>query len=152
LTFLADPYGMTVILEFDRQAGLFVPGHDSYGHYRVEYAAAERPDWTSHVDGWIRQALDQRQALIGGGGYPAPGYGVPNQYGPPGQYGAPGHGYHQEHESRGSGMGGMVAGAVGGAALGLGAGMLVGHAFGDDDSAVAEGEDDGGGEEEFEEE
>lgn len=164
LTFLADPHGMTVVLEFDRQAGLFAPGHDSYGHYRVEHTAAESLDWTSQVDGWIRQALDQRQALLGGGGgYPPPGYGVPGQYGPagqyaapgqygpPGQYGAPGHGYHQEHESRGSGMGGMVAGAVGGAALGLGAGMLVGHAFGDDDSAVAEGEGDGG-EEEFEEE
>ncbi|MFY1696227.1 sporulation protein [Solwaraspora sp. WMMA2101] len=140
LTFLADPYGVTVVLEFDKQAGLFTPGHDSYGHYRVAHDDADRLDWTSHVDGWIRQALDQRQALLGGG-YPAPGYGAPAGYGAPGPYG---HGHHQEHEGRGPGMGGVIAGAVGGAALGFGAGMLAEQAFdafGDDDSAVAEGDE-----------
>lgn len=161
LTFLADPHGVTVVLEFDKRAGMFAPGHDSYGHYRVEHDAAAQEDWTSQVDGWIRQALDQRNTLLGGGygapGYgPAPGYGAPAGYGAPG-YGAPagyGHpGQHPEHGGRGSGMGGVVAGAVGGAALGFGAGMLADQAFdafsGGDDEDSAEAFDD---EEEYEDE
>ncbi|MFY1649939.1 sporulation protein [Solwaraspora sp. WMMB762] len=117
LTFVASEYGIDVVLEFDKRGGLFRPGHDSYGRYRVSHTDADQVDWTAQVDTWVRQALSQRQSLIGG-------------------YGAPGGHYGGHHG--GSGMGGVVAGAVGGAALGFAGGMIAGEVFdsfgGDDDS------------------
>ncbi|MFY1634441.1 sporulation protein [Solwaraspora sp. WMMB335] len=105
LTFLADPHGVTVVLEFDKKSGLFTPGHDSYGHYRVEHAAADSVDWVGQVDSWLRQSLEQRHTLLGGYG---------------------GHGDHGDH---GSGMGGMLAGAAGGAIAGFAAGMVAEEVF-----------------------
>ncbi|MER7270415.1 sporulation protein [Micromonospora carbonacea] len=74
-------------------------------------------------------------------GYGAPGYGQPG-YGAPG-YGHPGGHHKDEHHERhdGPGMGGVVAGVVGGAALGFAGGMIADEVFGDD-------EDDDGGDEE----
>ncbi|MDG4766351.1 sporulation protein [Solwaraspora sp. WMMD406] len=129
LTFVASEHGVDIVLEFDKRGGLFTPGHDSYGRYRVSHADTDRVDWTAQVDGWVREALSQRQGLLGGHGHP--GYGHPG-------YGHPGHGGHH----RGGGMGGVVAGAVGGAALGFAGGMVAGEVF---DSFG--GDDDGGGEE-----
>ena len=103
LTFVADPHGVDVVLEFDKRAGLFGGGHDSYGRYRIEHGDADRIDWASRVDTWVRQALERRHALLGSGG---PGYG----------------GYHHApHHGHGSGIGGALAGAV----AGFAAGMLV---------------------------
>lgn len=122
LTFVASEYGVDVVLEFDKRGGLFTPGHDSYGRYRVSHADADTVDWTAQVDGWVRQALSQRQSFLGGG------------------YGQPMHGGYPPAHRGGSGMGGMVAGAVGGAALGFAGGMVASEVF---DSF---GGDDGGDE------
>lgn len=127
LTFIASEYGVDVILEFDKRGGLFTAGHDSYGRYRVSHADADRVDWTTQVDAWVREALTQRQSLLGGYGQPAYGGGYHGGH-PGGHHGGP---------RGGSGMGAMVAGAVGGAALGFAGGMIAGEvfdAFGDDDS------------------
>ena len=35
LTFVANPHGVEVILEFDKRGGMFSGGHDSYGRYSV---------------------------------------------------------------------------------------------------------------------
>ncbi|WP_428962352.1 sporulation protein [Micromonospora fluostatini] len=156
LTFVANEYGVDIVLEFDKRGGLFTPGHDSYGRYRVAHTDADQVDWAGQVDGWLRQALDQRQSLLGGGGYgapggyPPPGYGQP-AYGQPGYgqpaYGQPGYGpphgghYEEHHERRGPGMGAVAAGVVGGAALGFAGGMVADEVF-----DAFEGDEDGGDE------
>jgi sporulation-control protein len=127
LTFVADPHGVNVILEFDKRGGFFTGGQDSFGRYRVEHSAVDQTDWTAVVDGWVRQAVSGysnfRASHSGGYGH-APGYG--------------GHGGH----GRGHGGGGL-----GGAALGLGAGLLGGMALGEVFGGDDDGGDDGGGEE-----
>ncbi|MFY1632101.1 sporulation protein [Solwaraspora sp. WMMB335] len=110
LTFVASEYGVDIVLEFDKRGGLFTPGHDSYGRYRISHADADRVDWTAQVDSWLREALSQRQTLLGGYG----GYG----------------GHHSGHHGR-PGMGGMIAGAAGGAALGFAGGMVAGEILDD---------------------
>ncbi|MFY1705708.1 sporulation protein [Micromonospora sp. WMMA1923] len=167
LTFVANEYGVDVVLEFDKRGGLFTGGHDSYGRYQVAHADADRVDWAAQVDGWLRQALTQRQGLLGGPapygmppaqpgygqpaygqpGYAQPGYGQPGYgpgYGQPGP--APGYGQHVEHhEQRGPGMGAVVAGVAGGAALGFAGGMIadeVFDSFGDDEAEAEAGEAD----------
>jgi sporulation-control protein len=138
LTFVASEYGVDVVLEFDKRGGFLTPGHDAYGRYRVSHADADRVDWTTQVDTWVRQALSQRQSLLGGYGQPAHGAHPGGSYG--GYPGAP-HGGHRG----GPGMGGLVAGAVGGAAIGFAGGMLAGEVFdafgGDDDAAEDFGEE-----------
>ncbi len=158
LTFLADEQGVDVVLEFDKQAGLFMGSHDSYGRYRVAHADADRLDWAAEVDRWLREALPQHQSLHPAqphygapAGYPPPGYGAPAGYPPPG-YGAPagypphqpGYGHDEEHhERRGSGMGAVAAGVVGGAALGFAGGMVADEVF----DSFGGDEDEEGGEE-----
>ncbi|MFY1690101.1 sporulation protein [Plantactinospora sp. WMMB782] len=145
LTLVTDPHGVHVVLEFDKRAGLFTGGHDSYGRYRIDHTEAEHTDWSRVVDGWLREALEQHHAhrgSLGGhaaGGYPPPGYGHDHGYATPayGHHGG-GHGHHEEHHDRGSGMGGVLAGAAGGAALGFGAGMIADEVFdfgGDEEEA-----------------
>ncbi|GAA1882274.1 sporulation protein [Asanoa iriomotensis] len=128
LTFVANPQTVDVVLEFDKRGGMFVGGHDAYGRYTVPHADADAADWAQVVDGWVRQALDQRQSFFASrGGFPGMGGG---------------HGYHGGHQGhgghRGSGVGGVVAGAALGVAGGLIAGELIENAFEDD------GGDDGG--------
>ena len=108
---IADPYGVEVILEFDKRGGFLSAGHDAYGRFRVEHAMVDRTDWTAVVDGWMRQAADRYAGMLGGHGMP--GY-------PPGY--------------RGHGAGAMAAGVAGG----LLGGMIIGEAMddafvGDDD-------------------
>jgi len=133
LTFVADPHGVTVVLEFDKKSGLFTPGHDAYGHYRVEHAAAESIDWIALVDSWLRQSLEQRHALLGGHG----GYGGGHGHG----------GHHGGHEDGGSGMGGVLAGAAGGALAGFAAGMVAEEVF----DVIGDGDEEESEEEEAEE-
>lgn len=130
LTFVANEHGVDVVLEFGTRGGLFGGGHDSCGRYHAAHADADRVDWTAQVDAWVRQALDQYQSLPAGQGYgqPAHGYGMPGGYPPPG-YGHPTYGHHsghyeEHHERRGPGMGAIVAGVVGGAALAFAGGMV----------------------------
>ncbi|MBM7078840.1 sporulation protein [Micromonospora humida] len=162
LTFVANEHGVDVVLELDKHGGLFTGGHDSYGRHHVAHGDAHG-DWTAQVDGWLRQAVDGRQAPHVGYGYapPAPAYGTPGYpppppppgYGAPG-YGAPaygqpaygqpayghagyGHpgGHHKEghHDHDGPGMGAVAAGVVGGAALGFAGGMIADEIFDDAD-------------------
>jgi sporulation-control protein len=61
LTFVTTPYTVEVILEFDRRGGALTGGHDNVGRYTVDHVSADAIDWAEQVDGWIRQALEQRQ-------------------------------------------------------------------------------------------
>ena len=136
LTFVTGPNAVEVVLEFDKRGGMFGGGHDSYGRYTVAHADADTVDWAQQVDGWVRQALEHRQAM--------PGYGTPHGYGQPPQYGhagyaqpSYGHGGHPGHhghyrQQRGSGMGGVVAGVVGGMAAGYVMGEVLDEVFDDD--------------------
>jgi sporulation-control protein len=63
VTFVAGPHGMDVILEIDKRGGLFTSGHDAFGHLRVDYATADRADWTAQIDGWLRGALAKRHTF-----------------------------------------------------------------------------------------
>ena len=42
VTFVADPSGVEVILEFDKRGGFLAPGHDAYGRFRVSHAEADK--------------------------------------------------------------------------------------------------------------
>jgi sporulation-control protein len=146
LTFVANEYGVDVVLEFDKHGGLFTGGHDSFGRHHVAHADADRVDWAAQVDTWVRQVLDGHHAPHVGHGYapPVQGYGAP-AYGAPGYghaaYGHPG-GYHEEHHERreGPGMGAVAAGVVGGAALGFAGGMIADEVF----DSFGDDEEDGG--------
>ncbi|WP_033344741.1 sporulation protein [Catenuloplanes japonicus] len=154
LTFVTNPQGMDIVLEFDKRGGFFTEGRDTYGRYQVSHAQADSTDWAQVVDGWMQQATSgysSMRASHGGGygapgGYPPPGYPAPGGYGqqpgyapgygqPPGYGQAPGYGHgghggyhgHQRHRGHGGGMGGVVAGAAGG----LIGGMILGEAMGD---------------------
>ncbi|MDP9797031.1 sporulation-control protein [Catenuloplanes nepalensis] len=155
LTFVTNPQGMDIVLEFDKRGGFFTEGRDTYGRYQVSHAQADDTDWAQVVDGWMRQAVGGYSSMRSshGGGYGAPGYGAPGHgapgygapggYPPPGYpapgggYGAPGHGapgyghgggYHGHYRrGHGGGMGGVVAGAAGG----LLGGMILGEAVED---------------------
>jgi sporulation-control protein len=56
VTFVADPSGVEVILEFDKRGGFLTEGHDAYGRYRVSHADAETTDWTAVVESWAAPA------------------------------------------------------------------------------------------------
>jgi sporulation-control protein len=125
LTFIANPRAVDIVLEFDKRGGMFAGGHDTYGRYTVAHEDADRVDWTSQVDGWVRQALDRYPAMPGHG---ATGY--------PPAYGPGGYDKHRGHH-RGGGMGEMAAGAALGAAGGFVGGMVAGEIA----EEVFEGED-----------
>ncbi|MGX6602603.1 sporulation protein [Micromonosporaceae bacterium Da 78-11] len=130
VTFIADPSGVEVILEFDKRGGFLSQGHDAYGRFRVEHAQAETTDWAEVVDAWVREASGRYQGMRGaspfqgshGGGYPS------------------GHGYgHSRGHGGGMGMGGMAAGVAGGIVGGMVLGEVAEEIFEDDSEA-----DDGG--------
>ncbi|MFD6635708.1 sporulation protein [Micromonospora chalcea] len=142
LTFVANEYGVDVVLEFDKRGGLFSGGHDSFGRYHVAHTDADQVDWAAQVDAWVRQSLDGYQSMHAGHAYGQAAYGAPG-YGAPG-YGHAAYGHHKdEHHDRhgGPGMGAVAAGVVGGAALGFAGGMVADEVF---DSF---GDDEGGDEE-----
>jgi sporulation-control protein len=60
VTFLATPQHLQVVLEIDKRGGLFTEGRDAFGRFTVDYASAERTDWTAQLDGWLRQSVQQR--------------------------------------------------------------------------------------------
>ena len=126
LTFVADPQGVEVILEFDKRGGFLSAGHDAYGRFRVEHAAVDATDWAAVVDGWVRQATQRYSGLRGAHGFP----------------GGPGHSGGHGHRG-GLGGGALAAGVVGGV---LG-GMALSEVFDDDGGDGDFGGDFGGGEE-----
>jgi sporulation-control protein len=71
LTFVANPHGAEVILEFDKRGGMFSGGHDITGRHTVTHTDADTLDWPEIVDSWIRQAVENHGVPIHPG-YPAP--------------------------------------------------------------------------------
>ncbi|WP_250001646.1 sporulation protein [Actinoplanes sp. M2I2] len=124
VTFIADPQGVEVVLEFDKRGGFLSAGHDSYGRFRVSHTDAETTDWTAVVEQWVSEATGRYQGLRAAGGHGAPAYGGHGGYG------------HHGHYRRGHGGGmGMAAGVAGGVVGGMILGEAMEEVF----------EDDGGG-------
>jgi sporulation-control protein len=127
LTFVADPAGVEIVLEFDKRGGFLAPGHDAYGRFRVAHEEADTADWQSVVDAWVQEAAGRYQGLrtshgfgaafSGGHSYPS-GRGYPMGHGP--------------GRSRGPGMGAMAAGVAGGVLGGMVLGEVVEEVFEDD--------------------
>ncbi|MFC7275253.1 sporulation protein [Paractinoplanes rhizophilus] len=123
VTFVADPEGVEVILEFDKRGGFLAPGHDAYGRFRVSHAEAETTDWTSVVESWVREASGRYQGLRGAGGFGGPAYS--------GGHGSHGYGHHG-HFRQGPGAGAMAAGIAGGVLGGMVLGEVAEEIFEDD--------------------
>ncbi|AKG41957.1 sporulation protein [Streptomyces xiamenensis] len=152
VTFLTTPAGVEVVLEADKRGGFFGQGgQDTLLRFGASHADAEQRDWTAEVASWIEQLAtrqQQRGAMgYGGqqggfqqGGYPQGGY----QQGYP-QGGYPG----QQPQRSGPGMGGVVAGAAAGVAVGALGAYAIGEMMdGDDGGDVEAAEEDFGGDEE----
>ncbi|GLZ38306.1 sporulation protein [Actinokineospora sp. NBRC 105648] len=134
LSIIASAAGVTVLLQADKRFG-----GTGVGRFQASHEEAQAQDWAAVVGSWLEQTLAGRQAQQGFGqqGYGQQGYGQQG-YGQPG-YGQPGYGHPGQHQRRGPGMGGMVAGVAGG----LVGGMIIGDML---DGGLIDG-DDGGGEE-----
>ncbi|WP_238006265.1 sporulation protein [Dactylosporangium sp. AC04546] len=132
LTFVADPSGVQVILEFDKRSGMFASGHDAYSRFHISHDAAGSTDWAAVVDGWVRQAADRYASHLPSGAYGHGSYGGHHDHG----YGHDGHGHRS-----GPGMGAVVAAGAAGVVGGLVAGEILEEVFEDED----EDEDDENG-------
>lgn len=108
LTFVTDPHGMDVVLEFDKRGGFFTGGHDSFGRFRVEHASVDQTDWASVVDAWVRQAADSYASYRS-------------------THAPMGYAHHGHHGHHGHGAGAVIAGA----GAGLLGGMVLGSAMDD---------------------
>lgn len=139
VTFIADPQGVEVILEFDKRGGFLAAGHDAYGRFRVSHADADTTDWAAVVEQWVSEAAGRYQGLRSAGGHGAPGYGAAGFGGRGGHGGYGHHGHYRRGHGGGMGMGGVAAGVAGGVVGGMILGEAMEEVF----------EDDGGG---FEEE
>lgn len=64
VTFVANPQTVDVLMEFDKRAGLFTSGRDAFSHFSVSHADADRVDWASQVDGWVRQATQHHRSFF----------------------------------------------------------------------------------------
>ena len=146
VTFIADPSGVEVVLEFDKRGGFLTPGHDAYGRFRASHAEAESTNWTAVVESWLGEATGRHQGLRathGHAGHGAPGgYGASGGHGASGGrgYGAPGHGSRGGHGAggyghyrRGAGTGAMAAGIAGGVLGGFVLGEVAEEVFDGDD-------------------
>jgi sporulation-control protein len=133
VTFVADPQGVEVILEFDKRGGFLAPGHDAYGRFRVAHADVDATDWAAVVDQWVREASGRYQGLRGAGGFAAGRYSAGHGHGL-----SSGHGYGGGRRGHGPGVGAMAAGVAGGVVAGMVLGEVAEEIF----------EDDGGGGEE----
>jgi sporulation-control protein len=130
VTFIADPAGVEVILEFDKRGGFLAPGHDAYGRFRVSHADADTMDWTAVVESWVAEAAGRYQGLRGTHGF--------------GGHGGFGHGHgNGGHGFGGRGRGGHGPGA-GAMAAGVAGGVLGGMVLGEVAEEIFEG-----GEEDF---
>src|SRR4051812_33423169 len=137
VTFVADPSGVEVILEFDKRGGFLSPGHDAYGRFRVSHAEADTTNWTAVVESWVTEAAGRYQGLRGATSYPGGHGGYPGSH----SYNSHGRGHHGQghhgqahhgHYRRGLGAGAMVAGVVGGVVGGMVLGEVFEEAFEDD--------------------
>lgn len=60
LTFVATPQQLQIVLEIDKRGGVFSEGRDAFGRFTVDYANVDRTDWTTQLDGWLRQSMQKR--------------------------------------------------------------------------------------------
>jgi sporulation-control protein len=134
VTFITDPTGVEVILEFDKRGGFLAAGHDAYGRFRVAHAEADTTDWNAIVESWVTEAAGRYQGLRGASGFAGHGSGFGGHGGYPGGHGYPAHGggHHGHYRRQGPGMGGMVAGVAGGIVGGMVLGEVVEEVFEDD--------------------
>ncbi|RMI46266.1 sporulation protein [Streptomyces triticirhizae] len=118
ISFLANPSGLTVVLEADRRGGLFGGGGDALNLFTVSHEEVGRTDFPALVDSWLRQLGERRSGgLFGGGGHH-------------------GHKDHDDHGGGGMGIGGAVAGLAAGVVGGMVAAEIIdeiGDAFEGDD-------------------
>lgn len=122
VTLVTNPHGIDVVLEADKRGGLFSSGHDAYHHFQVPLIGAEHTDWAAMVDGWLQQTVLPHAMHAASHGY--------------GHHG--GHGHHKGHGHHGGGLGG--------AAAGLGAGLVGGFLAAEAMDEVFGGDDEGGDE------
>ncbi|MFI7139426.1 sporulation protein [Streptomyces massasporeus] len=121
VTFLAGPGGVEVVLEADKRGGFFSGGHDALTRFTVGHHDSR--DWTTEVDGWIRQLVEHRASHGSHGAY---GHGDPyagHGHGHGGHYGHGDH-HHDDHRRSGPGMGTAVAAGAAGLAVGVVGGMV----------------------------
>lgn len=132
LTFIADPAGVEIVLEFDKRGGFLTSGHDAYGRFRIAHDEADSADWQSVVDSWVQEAAGRYQGLRASHGFPggSPGGGFSGG----GLHGAQGYplGHGPGRSRRGPGMGAMAAGVAGGVLGGMVLGEVVEEVFEDD--------------------
>jgi len=132
VTFIADPQGVEVILEFDKRGGFLAAGHDAYGRFRISHAEADTTDWTAVVEKSVSEAAGRYQGLRSAGGFGGHGG---HGYGAPGYGGHGGHGHHGHYRrghGSGMGMGGVAAGVAGGVVGGMILGEAMEEVFEDD--------------------
>jgi sporulation-control protein len=60
VTFVANPQGVDVVLEFDKRGGLLSSGTDAITKFQVGHHDADSVDWAQQVDGWVRQVAQRR--------------------------------------------------------------------------------------------
>ncbi|MFC7387583.1 sporulation protein [Sphaerisporangium rhizosphaerae] len=121
LTFVADPAGLVVVLEADKRARLFQPGHDAIGRFQATHEQAARIDWAAEIGRWLDGVANGHHAA-GHSGHS--GYGGHGTYG--GQYwhqgdphGHGGHyGHHRDHHD-GPGWGAVAAAGAAGVIGGI---------------------------------
>ncbi|MFJ5273184.1 sporulation protein [Streptomyces sp. NPDC088358] len=141
LTFLATPAGMEVVLEADKRGGLFESGHDALTRFTVSHQDAHTLDWSSEVDGWMRELVEHRASY---GSHAS--YGHADPYAAGSAYGyAPGHGGHEGRHS-GPGVGTAIAAGAAGLAVGVVGGLVAAEVV-DEVGDFFEGDDDEEGEE-----
>ncbi|WFE39033.1 sporulation protein [Micromonospora sp. WMMD998] len=59
---LTNSAGMEVLFWLDRRLSLAGVTHQSISRFRIWHAGADRRDWVSTVDGWLRHAIDRHAA------------------------------------------------------------------------------------------
>lgn len=141
VTFLATPGGMDVVLEADKRGGLFTEGHDVLTRFTVGHDGVQHQDWTTLVDGWVRQLVEHRTAYDGHSSHNT----VHTAHGHHGDPYAD-HPHHDGGPRSGPGLGTAVAVGAAGLAVGVVGGLVAAEAV-DEIGDFFEGDDeDEGGE------
>ncbi|NYT93765.1 sporulation protein [Salinispora sp. H7-4] len=70
--FIANSAGLEVLLWCDRRLALAGITHQSISRFRIWHHGAERRDWVSTVDGWLRSAINRHAAMAAHADWSAP--------------------------------------------------------------------------------
>ncbi|MFC4536842.1 sporulation protein [Sphaerisporangium dianthi] len=135
LTFVAGAHELVVVLEADKRARLFQPGHDAIGRFQVTHEQAARIDWAAEVGRWLDGVAGR-----GHGGHHSAGQGPFGHRGD--HYGHGGGHYGHDGHHDGPGWGAVAAAG----AAGLIGGMVAAEAIDEiGDFFEGDGGEDGGG-------